>query len=1223
MKKTLLSLLLAVLMLFSLIPVGIAEDPDPAAETEAPTADTQQNETGTGEPTPQETTEQPKEEQPTETPAATEAPAEDPTEAPTEEPAPTPDPTEEPVVTEEPTEEPVVTEEPTAEPSEEPTPTPDPTEEPDVETETEEVIGGEVVTVDASFVSIDATFTDTNLRALVHELNGGSDDLSEETIGKTKSFSTKGQQIASFKGLELFVNLETLNLNGTKITTSEQKSSLKTALAAFTKLKELRCEKCELDSLDLSKNGKLEVLIANENKLTALELPLDTADDAGDYKNKSHMTRLEVNKNELKELSVKKAPDLATLCCEENKLKKLDVEENTKLSKIAAKGNKLPVLDLKKTAVTSGDDQTQELDPLTIPNGSAPYSYNLAALVGAENVGRITVTSSYTYDNKTGLLSIPSLPGTLVYKYDTGTAVPMTVTVELKLDAYKLYLNATNFPDANFRNWLIANLENVKDDGGQKYLEQAGVVAVTTINCGGQGIKNLKGIENFASLETLSCYNNELTELDLSKNVKLKTLDCAQNKLTKLDVTKCTELTTLLCNENQLTAIDVTTCTKLTALNVAKNKISAIDLKKNTALKTLNVSENELKALDVSKNAALTELNCAKNQLTDISFDKNTELKTLDCSGNQLKSLKVYYCEKLEEVICSDNQISAFGTMGNGLKRQPALKALDCSNNKLTDLNVASNPELIMLKCSKNSLKKLDVSANAKLMYLDCSENALTALDSAANVALENLNCSKNQLTALDVTKNTKLITLDCSSNKIKELDVSKAADLLELRCEKNELKSLKVDNNEKLTTLDCSGNQIAKLDLTDSAMLQNLNCAENALLELDLSKNTKLNTLDCSKNQLTALDVSKCTALKKLTCDGNAIPMIDLGATAVTELKADQTIQGQVGKYESSKYTFDLTKLVDKSKIANVSVDASVGTIDTTTGIITFTKSVTTFDYTYKTGKGNMKVSVGIVFENDPNGNVVYFEASDLPNGSTVEVDGVPYAVTSGNSVVLPASVKAKVVTEYTYKGTDPHTNYPIGMRVWIVETKDGVQTAKHIKEFDNILQYAGSSIRITGVKGIRMITGVPKDKKSTLINKGISGFKLTEYGTILAWDSDLGSTALTKSFSKVKSGYAYKKGAQDAVFKTTGGVVQYTNVLVGFSDAQCSPELSMRPYMTLEKDGEQYIIYGGVVHRSIGYIAYQNRAAFKPKTESYEYIWNIIHVVYGTAYDSEYVKP
>ena len=54
----------------------------------------------------------------------------------------------------------------------------------------------------------------------------------------------------------------------------------------------------------------------------------------------------------------------------------------------------------------------------------------------------------------------------------------------------------------------------------------------------------------------------------------------------------------------------------------------------------------------------------------------------------------------------------------------------------------------------------------------------------------------------------------------------------------------------------------------------------------------------------------------------------------------------------------------------------------------------------------------------------------------------------------------------------------------------------------------------------------------------------------------------------------------------------------------------------------GQTVTLYGGTIHRSIGYIAYQNRAAFKSGTAQYAFLWDIIHYVYGTRYDAEYRK-
>ncbi|MBQ6903824.1 MAG: hypothetical protein IJQ26_04830, partial [Lachnospiraceae bacterium] len=85
--------------------------------------------------------------------------------------------------------------------------------------------------------------------------------------------------------------------------------------------------------------------------------------------------------------------------------------------------------------------------------------------------------------------------------------------------------------------------------------------------------------------------------------------------------------------------------------------------------------------------------------------------------------------------------------------------------------------------------------------------------------------------------------------------------------------------------------------------------------------------------------------------------------------------------------------------------------------------------------------------------------------------------------------------------------------------------------------------------------------------------------------------------------------------------GLIQYTNVLTFDDMEKCKPDLAMRPYMKLtNSDGDALVIYGGIIHRNIGYIAYQNRNAFKSTTAAYKYIWEIIHAVYGNLYDADY---
>ncbi len=222
-------------------------------------------------------------------------------------------------------------------------------------------------------------------------------------------------------------------------------------------------------------------------------------------------------------------------------------------------------------------------------------------------------------------------------------------------------------------------------------------------------------------------------------------------------------------------------------------------------------------------------------------------------------------------------------------------------------------------------------------------------------------------------------------------------------------------------------------------------------------------------------------------------------------------------------------------------------------------------------------------------------------------------------------ASDHIAVITEYDINmtgGSDAF--YPKSMRVWLVENTDGYWLATYIPEFDDILKYCGSSIRITGKKGIRMITSVPKALRAKLTSKaGFNGWTLLEYGTLVAWVKDYAQDDLVLDRDYSKKAYAYKKGVADPIFSATTTEIRYTNVLVGLTDEKCKPNLGMRPYMILEyKDGRTITIYGGIVKRSIGYIAYQNRHAFGYRSAAYAYIWDIIHAVYGTRYDAEYKK-
>ena len=81
-------------------------------------------------------------------------------------------------------------------------------------------------------------------------------------------------------------------------------------------------------------------------------------------------------------------------------------------------------------------------------------------------------------------------------------------------------LNATNFPDANFRSYI--SLKTGVAVG--RTISDATLASITEIFANEKGISSLQGIEYFTKLTNLQCYTNQLTSLDVSKNTELTAL---------------------------------------------------------------------------------------------------------------------------------------------------------------------------------------------------------------------------------------------------------------------------------------------------------------------------------------------------------------------------------------------------------------------------------------------------------------------------------------------------------------------------------------------------------------------------------------------------------------------------------------------------------------------------------------------------------------------------
>lgn len=256
----------------------------------------------------------------------------------------------------------------------------------------------------------------------------------------------------------------------------------------------------------------------------------------------------------------------------------------------------------------------------------------------------------------------------------------------------------------------------------------------------------------------------------------------------------------------------------------------------------------------------------------------------------------------------------------------------------------------------------------------------------------------------------------------------------------------------------------------------------------------------------------------------------------------------------------------------------------------------------------------------NETETTIVKMSLADVPasltsgSGVIAYVDGVatPLRASGGYATfeVADSGPHSVVMYESNVASADPHEVYPTHMYTWLISEKNGSYVATRYYGLDDLMRYAGSSIRITGNKGIRMITGMAQGTKLSLAGSSVLGYTLVETGTLLAWSDRVEDGGLTFDTPGVSRGKAYVAGSQNPVYSTVDGVEYYTNVLVGFSTAdQYKRDMSMRSYAILsDTSGNTVVVYGGTVQRSIGYIAEQNADAFSKGSAAYEFVHGII---------------
>ena len=226
------------------------------------------------------------------------------------------------------------------------------------------------------------------------------------------------------------------------------------------------------------------------------------------------------------------------------------------------------------------------------------------------------------------------------------TANPQTFFVNVVENSTNLF-STTNFdvevledviiiPDSNFLDELIADGVDTNSSGNIQSFEAE---AITNLGLNQSNISDLTGIEAFENLVVLNFSNNNVTgDLDFSAN---------------------TSLETIVCFSNQISTVNLTNNANLRVFEAWGNPLLDLDVSNNILLETLGVSGSQIESLDLNNNVNLLDLSIASNQFLETVFIKNgsDESTNID-SGSWLENWIIDNNPSLEYVCADADQVT-------------------------------------------------------------------------------------------------------------------------------------------------------------------------------------------------------------------------------------------------------------------------------------------------------------------------------------------------------------------------------------------------------------------------------------------------------------------------------------------------------------------------------------------------------------------------------------
>ena len=284
------------------------------------------------------------------------------------------------------------------------------------------------------------TLDTRNLPELTHLYLWGNHDLKSIDVSKNTKLEILSAAHGKLTSLDVSNNrkLVELYVYNNQLTALDVRSNYM--------LKKLGCYENQITALDLSSNVSLEDLGVNDNPITELNLhPL------------SNLQKLSCSAMKLKKLDVSRCTELLKLYCNDNQIETLDLRSNKKLRALECQNNRLSWLDLSSNTALdpryvdcSGNVYDIKVDenlqykvyPDLPCYGATEGTYFTAARASDWTGGTVSKVDGWdvlTLDNRD--------VKEVTYKYDTGNARIGKVAFTLKTEVPAKYITISFDPN--------------------------------------------------------------------------------------------------------------------------------------------------------------------------------------------------------------------------------------------------------------------------------------------------------------------------------------------------------------------------------------------------------------------------------------------------------------------------------------------------------------------------------------------------------------------------------------------------------------------------------------------------------------------------------------------------------------------------------------------------------------------------------------------------------